>query len=111
MTDTIETKIQELKEHLAEDAGGYSMDELTQLEWNFTRYYAQTSLEMAKVKAERAEKMIALENGHLTQKQIENRYNATPEGKYLVKNEVLLRAVGRLISSIRSRRDEIVRLK
>ena len=104
----IEDTIKNLKENIAD----YTLDELGDKEWELTRFYAQTSVDLAQVKAERAKKMLDIQQaqiiagGRITEKSMENEYYVTEEGRYLVKNEILLKAIGRLISSIRRWRTE-----
>ena len=110
---TIEQKIRELKEHIID----YNIDDLTEMEWYFARYYAQTSLDLANAKKYKAERKLKIqsdlleENEHTTQKEIDNRYYATEEGKFIVYQDIMLKSVGTLLSAIRSRKRELINIK
>lgn len=110
---TIGDEIKNLKEHISD----YDLDELTEKEWTFVRYYGEVSTELAQVKSRRAERMldiqkIKLEAGEKpSQKDIDNTFYATEGGKFIVREEIMLKAISRLISAIRSRREEISKLK
>lgn len=107
---TITDEIKNLKEHISD----YDLDELTEKEWVFVRYFGEVSAELAQVKSRRAERILdiqKLQEKPTTQKEIENIYYATEEGKYIVREDIMLKAVSRLISAIRSRREEISKLR
>lgn len=111
---TIEQLVSTIKE-TRENISEYSTEELTELEWRFVRYYAETSTELADIKSQRAQAMMDIrkrlsDGGKCTEKMVENEYYASQNGMWLVKQDVLLDAVGKMISAIRSRKNEIIRI-
>lgn len=103
---TIEDTIKSINSHLD------STDDISQLsDWYFSlsSFYAQACVEIGKVKRERAGVEIRLKGeileaeGKFTEKDIERRYYATEDGRYLVYNQELIKGIGRLISAIKTK--------
>jgi hypothetical protein len=80
-----------------------------------TAEYAFVANELAEVKKHRATKELDIkktllnDEGKYTEKEIERRYFATEEGQYLAWAGEELKAIGKLISAIRFRRDVLRR--
>lgn len=74
-------------------------------------YYAQLASELAEVKKNRAQDEVFIkhaliaENGKYTEKEIERRYFSGDAGKIYAFNSEMLKAIGKLISAIRFKRD------
>lgn len=107
----LEAKIQEIRKHLV----ATTPDDIDQLnDWDafLSGEFAYHATELAKVKRDRAlreleikAKLLADRTQKFTEKEVERQYFATKEGQFLAYANELLKAISKLISAVRTRRE------
>lgn len=100
--------IQKAKDVLTETD---DLSTLSDMDNELSVYYAQLASELAEVKKNRAQEEVIIkyalltESGKYTEKEIERRYFSSDSGKVYSYNSEMLKAIGKLISAVRFKRD------